>query len=63
VLLLLLLLVLLVLLQVLDFKQGRTSGSLSAEWGQMTRLKELHLTGNWITGKAAAAVTVSTKCL
>eukprot|EP00775_Hariotina_reticulata_P008472 gene8472-8655_t len=37
-------------LQVLDFEQGRMSGSLTAEWGQLTRLKRLVLTGNWITG-------------
>jgi hypothetical protein len=31
------------------------SGSLTAEWGSMTRLRELHLTGNWITGAARVA--------
>jgi hypothetical protein len=39
------------LLQVLDFEQGRMNGSLTAEWGQLTRLKRLELTGNWIAGR------------
>jgi len=35
---------------VLDLDQGRMSGSLTAEWAQLTHLKQLVLTGNWITG-------------
>eukprot|EP00879_Flechtneria_rotunda_P020509 GHRR01021579.1.p1 GENE.GHRR01021579.1~~GHRR01021579.1.p1 ORF type:complete len:391 (+),score=106.28 GHRR01021579.1:867-2039(+) len=37
-------------LQVLDFEQGRLSGSVTAAWAQLTGLRVLQLTGNWISG-------------